>query len=63
MTGNKRRDRPPLDAHAPSVNGHVRLTTTQYDATLADAKRARLDFGEFIRRALQTANATPPTRS
>jgi hypothetical protein len=62
MTTPKRNGRPPLDPSDPSVSVHFRLPGKQYDATLALARDARLDLGDYIRVALKRANATPPAR-
>ena len=56
------RGRPSLEPHTPSVKVTVQLSTTQYDATYARAQAARMTLPEWIRRALRTANTTPPHR-
>ena len=57
MTPKPRRGRPALDAAAPSVNVHVRLTAAQYDAAYARASAARLPLADWIRRTLRQATA------
>jgi hypothetical protein len=61
VTEKKREGRPPLDPNDPSVTISFRLPGKEYDATLAHAKDARLDLGDYIRTALRRINARPPS--
>jgi len=56
----KRIGRPPLDKSDPSISVHFRLPAKQYDDALARAHAARLDLGDYIRRALKIAGDKPP---
>jgi hypothetical protein len=60
MDKKKREGRPPLDPSDPSVTVSFRLPGKEYDSTLAHAKTARLDLGDYIRTALRRINARPP---
>ena len=51
----RREGRPPLDPNDPSVDIHFRLPSRQYDLTLANAKAARMELGDYIRRAIDVA--------
>jgi hypothetical protein len=51
---DKPRGRPPLDGD-PSVAVSFRLTTKQYEASLATAQAQRLTMAEWIRRVLRAA--------
>ena len=63
VTGQARRrpGRPALEASgAPSVNVHVRLSSAQYDATLAQATAARVPLATWVRRVLRAAGDPKP---
>jgi hypothetical protein len=56
------RGRPSLEPHTASVTVSVRLTPTQYDATYARAKAARMTVAEWVRRVLRTSTRPQPSR-
>lgn len=56
----KREGRPPLDPRDPSVTVTFRLPGKEYDATVANAKAARVELGDYLRLALRQINRRPP---
>ena len=54
--------RPPLAPNDPSVTLHVRVPATQFDATYAKARDARVTIAEFVRGALRAAGSAPADR-
>jgi hypothetical protein len=63
MSSSRPRGRPALDParRTPSVNVHVRLSASQYDATYTRARADRLTLAQWIRRALEDATRTRST--
>ena len=58
--GRRRRGRPPRAPNEElAVNVHVRLTTSQYDATSARASAERVTIPDWIRRVLREATRRP----
>lgn len=55
------RGRPALEPRTPSVNIHVRVSSSQYDDMYAKARAARVTMAEWIRTVLRTS--TTPTKA
>ena len=50
------RGRPPLESRpTKSVNVHLRLAASEYDAMYAEARAARVTIPQWIRQRLRTA--------
>jgi len=60
MPEKKREGRPPLDPDDPSVQVHFRLPGKEYDRLYHEAKAARLELSDYLRRTLRRGASRPP---
>jgi len=58
MPTHKRIGRPPLDPDDPSVGLHFRVPGKEYDRLYREAKAARLELADYIRRALREVHTS-----